>query len=650
MGKNARGLDAKTELPSGNWTWAQPRLQARISHLRSLLTDRTTHDVEIRQELHRLAGTLGCFGLIECSKLTRTIESRMTNGEALQKILLRLDKLQTQLASPKTAHSNQLVASVALICQLDCPVLDLIALGFSRNISIAPIESLSGLVGKNWDAVVLDTLHPSAESFPPELNLPVLGLVCGDDLSSHSCALNAGATVTCHRKEAPKVIFQVLNQMLEQSEFRSRRVLVVDDDPVLLSSLKQIMSEAGYLVEIARSPSEFWRALEVFSPDLLIIDLVLPEYSGADLCKFIRADYRWRDLPVLFLSASTDRDTIIQLYEAGADDFLTKPVDKELLLRRLAGHWRRKESHQTNLLDELTTLPNRKLATRELERLLSLARRQGCALTLTLIDLDHFKAINDKHGHNLGDQVLAKMGQVLKSTFRNEDIVGRWGGEEFVIGQLNCTGRQAAERLTKLIGEFSKIEFASSSGSFHVTFSAGIAVFSGTQENLGMLYRQADTALYKAKEQGRARVILSPGSSPPRMLEARNDIVLLEDDNELGELLIRAFRARGFTAIRYRDGLQALSAWLSEEFYPPKVLIVDNALPGLTGLEFLRRVAKDTSLSGTRVVTMSEYMEGFEVLESASLGAWDHIPKPFSLSLLISTVERYLHSVQEDRT
>lgn len=632
-----------TEILAGSWAWARPRLLERIRRLKTLLTDFAENGLEIRRELHRLAGTLGCFGFPEGSRLARNLEEGLLKGHSIPDLLLTLDKLRTQINENSVlGEVSRARAEVAIFCEPSFPLVDFIALGHSQQVQITPLDDLGDLIGGDWQVVVLDTRHPWAKEFPADLGVPMLGLVDGDDLASRLCAIVAGCQVTCHHDDSPKAIFEVMLKMIEHPHSRPRRILVIDDDPVDLVVLKNFLLKEGHIVETSSNPQEFWQKLEVFAPDLLMLDVTLPQLSGLQLCKMVRADHRWNEIPIVFLSASTDRDTALDGFEAGADDFLTKPLDRTLLLHHLAGHWRRRSFLRQNLLDDLTALPNRKLATRDLDRLLSLARRQNFTLALSLIDLDHFKKVNDRHGHFVGDQVLVKFGQFLRKAYRSEDVVGRWGGEEFLVGQLNCSAEFSKLRLSELLAEFSQLEFSSGMGVFSVSFSAGVTVFPDGGTDISSLYRQADLALYQAKNEGRARVVVADFDPAEEPLGMRSDIMLLEDDDELADMLLRAFRSRGFQAVRYRDGLQALSAWLGEEIARPKILLVDNDLPGVDGMHFLRRLVKDDKLGDTQVITMSAYMEEFEIIESLSMGAWDHVPKPFNLSLLMAKLERML--------
>jgi diguanylate cyclase (GGDEF)-like protein len=158
--------------------------------------------------------------------------------------------------------------------------------------------------------------------------------------------------------------------------------------------------------------------------------------------------------------------------------------------------------------DALTGVANRSSSTQKLEQLVQLAHRFGEPLSLAIIDLDGFKAVNDRYGHALGDVVLQRIGDLLRQTFRGEDVIGRWGGEEFVVGMYGMTGADAEQRLLDLLSVFTATSFAADDGTlFNVSFSAGFAEGGVDGQGLAALYRSADAALYRAKGAGRARVM-----------------------------------------------------------------------------------------------------------------------------------------------
>jgi diguanylate cyclase (GGDEF)-like protein len=208
---------------------------------------------------------------------------------------------------------------------------------------------------------------------------------------------------------------------------------------------------------------------------------------------------------VLFLTSRRDEATVREVFASGADDYLHKPVIREELVGRVRSRLERARLHR--LLaerDALTGVSNRQSSVRGIERLLALSRRYGEPVTLAAIDIDHFKHVNDEYGHAAGDAVLRRLGELLLQGFRGEDVVGRWGGEEFVVGMYGMAIADAERRMSDLLAHFAQERFTTTDGrGFACTFSAGVGTFGRDGDDLPALHRAADAALYAAKDAGR---------------------------------------------------------------------------------------------------------------------------------------------------
>lgn len=250
----------------------------------------------------------------------------------------------------------------------------------------------------------------------------------------------------------PASVLAAVTQVLQQSHIVSAKILVVDDDPQLLDILRTLLAPWGFILTLLDDPQHFWTTLEETNPDLLILDLEMPRLSGIDLCQVVRNDPHWSELPVLFLSAYRDMETVTSVFKAGADDYVNKPVLEPELMARIFNRLER-----TYILrkladtDILTGVANRRKSIQELTRLLHLAQRQGQPMCFIIVDFDHFNQINNQYGHDAGDRVLSRFGALLQKTFRSEDVVGRWGKEEFVIGLYGANRFQSEARIMELL-------------------------------------------------------------------------------------------------------------------------------------------------------------------------------------------------------
>ncbi len=311
---------------------------------------------------------------------------------------------------------------------------------------------------------------------------------------------------------ATEQIIETVNQCLTEQSLAEAKVLVLDDDPQILQCLKQLLDPWGFQLTLLSDPFQLWDVLEQTVPDLLILDIEMPEFNGLELCRVIRHDPNLSQLPILFLSAHTEPDIVQRVFESGADDYVSKPIIGSELVSRILNRLER--LHLLRRLaetDSLTGLSRRRQSVELFDRLIRLANRKQTTLCLALLDLDCFKQVNDRYGHEMGDHVLKTFGDMLRQAFRDEDMVARWGGEEFVVGLYDTSKAMAMQRLSAFLEQFSQHSFEQDKDDakqmFQVSFSGGIAAYPADGEDIQQLYRQADEALYRAKAAGRSRLL-----------------------------------------------------------------------------------------------------------------------------------------------
>jgi len=306
-------------------------------------------------------------------------------------------------------------------------------------------------------------------------------------------------------------------------------VLLVDDDPLVLARLRELVVAAGYGTRTARSGVEALASLEKHPASIVVADVNMPEMDGLALCRRIRKTSRPGYVYLVLLTVRDDESDILAGLEAGADDFLSKRTSPAVFTARL--HIARRvlaleyslkleleKKRQLAMTDALTGAYNRRYFQRHLTRELDRLRRFGGNLALLLIDVDHFKQVNDCHGHVVGDLVLMKMTrQVEKCLQRATDWFARLGGEEFVVvleGTDPAGARACAERIRQTIARTS---IDTATGPVRVTVSVGVGDYAfpggGPPPSLKSLLEQADANLYASKSAGRNRVTCSAGSS-----------------------------------------------------------------------------------------------------------------------------------------
>ncbi len=320
---------------------------------------------------------------------------------------------------------------------------------------------------------------------------------------------------------------------------RRFRVLVVDDDADSLDLLTRWLSMEGYDALSARSGTEALQRIEADRPDLVLLDLIIPPPDGIGVIRAVKKDRVMSTIPLVVMTVKRDVKSKVEALRSGADDFIVKPfhfdeldavlrssLKKRYLYTSLERANRQLREANEKLLkltvtDDRTNLLNDRYLKRRLMEEFKRARRYDTPLSVMMLDLDHFKQVNDKYGHACGDVVLAEFGKLAMANAREIDIVGRFGGEEFLMILPNTDGIRAAivaERVRKAAEEhvYRYKEFL-----VRITVSAGIAAVPANRSlrNVADLLKAADNALYRAKQVSRNKIILDRESMPRDIME-----------------------------------------------------------------------------------------------------------------------------------
>ena len=289
-------------------------------------------------------------------------------------------------------------------------------------------------------------------------------------------------------------------------------VLVADDDRVTRAMVSSWLSGAGYEVIGAADGEQALELAREHDPDLLLVDVTMPGRDGYEVCRAIQAESRTPP-PVIFLTAHSQTNARVAGLDAGAVDYIVKPFANEELVARVRAALRTKAVHdglvETASRDGLTGVFNRRELDARAAQTVALAARHGRPVACLLLDIDHFKQVNDVHGHAAGDTVLRESARRICEASRISDIVGRYGGEEFVVLLPETDGEGAVAAADKLRAALASTVVVVGETSITVRASVGAAVWGDTMSTVADLYAAADRALYRAKELGRDRTELS---------------------------------------------------------------------------------------------------------------------------------------------
>lgn len=298
------------------------------------------------------------------------------------------------------------------------------------------------------------------------------------------------------------------------------KVLIADDSILSRHLLEATLRKWNYEVIVACDGNEAWSILEgPDAPSLAILDWVMPGLSGLDVCRLVRKQNREPYTYILLLTSKNLKEDVIEGLEAGADDYVTKPFDQnELNVRLRAG--RRIVELQAELLkareelreqathDSLTRIWNRPAILEILQREVDRAARESVPLSVVMVDLDHFKSVNDTHGHVAGDAVLCEAVRRMQTSMRKYDAIGRYGGEEFLIVLPGCDRENSCKQAERLRAAISGEAMMLSDCAIAVAASFGVTTVSdASRVTPEQLVRAADDALYQAKREGRDRVV-----------------------------------------------------------------------------------------------------------------------------------------------
>jgi len=331
-------------------------------------------------------------------------------------------------------------------------------------------------------------------------------------LSSHSDTLNRLKAVRCggvayfDKPVEVGLLVDRLDQITVTIPEEAYRILVVENSKSVAEFISATLVSVGMETKVVIDPMEVLAVLRDFTPDLILMSLYMSGCTGLEMSKVIRQQESFLSIPIVYLSGETDLDMQLSAIGAGGDEFLTKPIKPNHLISAVQSRAKRARSLRSLMMrDSLTGLLNHTSLKDKLEVEMSRSRRLGNGLVFGMLDIDHFKSVNDTYGHGIGDRVIKSLSRMLQQRLRRSDIIGRYGGEEFAVVLLD-TGIEDAVRIMNDIREsFASLEQETGERRFNVSFSSGLAAFPDFTD-VAELCNAADEALYESKGNGRNRV------------------------------------------------------------------------------------------------------------------------------------------------
>lgn len=508
--------------------------------------------LHLRDIAHRLAGSALTFGYTLVGQSLRDLEQLLDSTLAgqlrsVEAIRAAMEKVELATAAavsipdtePDTAPLQTSVEAEELyvrrpenlhlyVLEDDPSTSELLKLGLSsfgyRVTTFVDIKRLTAAaLDDHPDGLIIDTEYSSFAD--PNLaaaanamqengmeSIPILVVSQNAGFQEKLHAARHGVVAFLNKPVSIPALESSLEDVMHQQTRSPYRVLLIDDDTFSLERHRILLETWGLVARGLSDPAQVMTVIDEFKPDLLIIDLNMPQCSGVELATVIRYHKHWIHIPIIFLSGEQNTSRRLQALKTGGDDFIAKPVDERPFVSMILNRARRaRQLAELMIRDSLTGLFKHTEIKDRLSHELARARRNKTTVSVAMLDIDKFKRVNDTYGHQTGDTVIATLAHLLRRALRTTDIVGRYGGEEYMVVMPDSDEANAIRKLNMLRQEFETIVFHHKDIEFTCSFSGGVCAASGG-ENIDLLIEKADLALYQAKSGGRNCIV---GSGTP---------------------------------------------------------------------------------------------------------------------------------------
>lgn len=438
----------------------------------------------------------------------------------------------------------------------------------------------------------------------------------------------------------------VINE-LETSEYIHKEdniILLIDDDFDFIKHIKSTLEENGYHVIIALDAEKGLDVFYTVKPLFVLLDINLKNSKELYDLKQIMEVAQSIFTPIVLTSGINIVENRIAAYSIGASDFISKPINLDVFMPYLKN---RIEFTQRILesitIDELTKTYNRKHMNNMLNVAIEKFKQSNMVFSLAMIDLDHFKKVNDQYGHIIGDQVLETLTTMMKENIKERNSIFRYGGEEFIIYFPEKKAVDVSTIMERFRKAFNAHIFSVQDHLFHVTFSAGILEIDDTYDTIEEVIESVDKALYVSKEGGRNRTTIYSRQSTPLYYKVLN-VIIVDDDRLIRTMLSDAFNEwkldKDTTIIvhTYSDGQE----FLASSWYDPNekhLILLDGVMPKMDGVEILSKV-RNSYPEENIVISMLTSRSGEEnIVQALIKGADDYMLKTFNVKEIIARCE-----------
>ena len=577
---------------------------------------------------HKLAGALGTFGFDDGTRIARAAEALLeapsVDPREFSECVVGLLEIVAPTAPTAGAgdDTNDLQGNdgrdsqtgVLLVLTDDAELetrLEVAAAGHQLRFAAPPVDSFERALSDPAVIAVLvdlglrrgvDLLSTAAAI---RLDIPVCALTVNDSYTERLRVVEAGGTGFLARDMHGDEILEVVQRGAWRRSVESAHLVALFDDPAELRQVEAVFERTGFRLSTTTSPSELWEIVENEPPAAVLLDPGLWEVDAVAVLQLIRAEPRFRWVPVVLLGDDSHVGLIGAMFAAGADDFLIGPIDGPELVARVIAHVERYlRTEQLTGVDARTGAANRRTTAQRLVQLLGLAGRRAEPLSLAFVEIDDIDRLRQRHGQATVDAALRAVADSTSQQLRDEDVVGLWSEERLALGLYGAEGEAAVERLAGIIEVVEARPVVGIDGAdVALRISAGVAEFPVDGDNLTRLAAAADRAVRSALEiPGTVRGARDFGDDTAGLTRA--DVVVVDDDEMLADLLIHSLQTAGYSVRHLSDGLEAVEL-LGSRLLRTRVVVLDVGLPGMDGFSVLRTLRSQGVLETTRVVMLT---------------------------------------------
>lgn len=643
------------------WEKFAPANRERVEWLKGKVLDlfdgATLHEAdrrEMEREAHKLVGSLGTFGFPRASIVAREVELHVspTKGlpmldpaQLLEWIQAIAREIEKDPDTPTATLDEAQRGPRALVISEDQELLESLAKIEikEQKLTVENVASWSR-ARESWflhapDLVVVDLCGELREERQTLLRalggrlstIPVLTLLPREIWSEpDALARFAGMPVLFHPFD-DVLLSSAISKLMSQERRMQPRVLAVDDDPQILAALESLLRPLKLDIKTLSDPLEFWDTLEATSPDLLILDLDMPFLSGLELCRGVRSSTRWCELPVLFLSASSDSETIHRLFSVGADDFVNKPFTGPELATRIVNRLVRTLDPKTS--DREGGDARLSSGLEALRTILAQERWKGREVALALLRIKNENELREAHGNAAISVLNRQFGIRLTERIRDLGAVTRWRSGEYLVALPGQTLEAARHQLELLLKEQELRRFTvGESLTVTLQFAAGLSLVGDQETALEPSLRQCQRNLNKAESTGRLIVASEHDAIAADHETTQCELLILEPAEKTGQAVENLMRERGFSCRWDPNTEQAIAALTCE----PPTLQTQVIFISSGGLELLRKLGPITRLVNVVVAVSNED----ELAAAFDAGAFDCVEKPCKVATLVKRLER----------